>query len=111
MTRNTPFALQHCFPAGSSSKVTEQNLKGTDIDSDSLKLKYILTKDPPFGKLLLTKSKRQERISVKGPVKSFTQEEVNKGGTEFFFFFLSSVHSLSHISVMATLFNGTTQFS
>ncbi|XP_051278840.1 extracellular matrix protein FRAS1 isoform X2 [Dicentrarchus labrax] len=67
------------LPAGSSSKITEQNLKGTDIDSDILKLKYILTKDPPAGKLQLSKNERVEKISVKGPVQSFTQDDVNKG--------------------------------
>ncbi|XP_036955362.1 extracellular matrix protein FRAS1 isoform X2 [Acanthopagrus latus] len=67
------------LPAGSSSKITEQNLKGTDIDSDSLKLRYVLTKDPPAGKLQLSKSGRVEKISVKGPVQSFTQDDVNKG--------------------------------
>ncbi|KAF7657666.1 hypothetical protein LDENG_00023860 [Lucifuga dentata] len=71
-------------PAGvhygrSSSKITEQNLKATDIDSDNLKLRYILTKDPPTGKLQLSKSSGVEKISVKGPVQSFTQEDVNKG--------------------------------
>lgn len=64
---------------GSSSKITEQNLKGTDIDSDSLKLRYVLTKDPPAGKLLLSKAGRPEKVSVKGQVQSFTQEDVNKG--------------------------------
>lgn len=67
------------YNLGSSSKITEQNLKGTDIDSDSLKLRYILTKDPPSGKLLLSKSGRVEKMSVKGPVQSFTQDDVNKG--------------------------------
>ncbi|XP_056274598.1 extracellular matrix protein FRAS1 [Pseudoliparis swirei] len=67
------------LPAGSSSKVTEQNLKGSDVDSDSLKLRYVLTRDPPAGKLQLSKSGRVEKISVKGPVKSFTQDDVNRG--------------------------------
>uniref|UniRef100_UPI001ED83835 extracellular matrix protein FRAS1 n=1 Tax=Scatophagus argus TaxID=75038 RepID=UPI001ED83835 len=67
------------LPGGTSSKITEQNLKGTDIDSDSLKLRYVLTKDPPAGKLQLSKSGRVEKISVKGPVQSFTQDDVNKG--------------------------------
>lgn len=68
-----------CIILGSSSKITEQNLKGTDVDSDTLKLRYMLTKDPPFGKLLLSKSGRVEKISVKGPIQSFTQDDVNKG--------------------------------
>ncbi|XP_028271092.1 extracellular matrix organizing protein FRAS1 isoform X9 [Parambassis ranga] len=67
------------LPAGSSSKITEQNLKGTDIDSDSLKLRYVLTKDPPSGRLQLTRGGRVEKLSVKGPVQSFTQDDVNKG--------------------------------
>uniref|UniRef100_A0AAX7TTD3 VWFC domain-containing protein n=1 Tax=Astatotilapia calliptera TaxID=8154 RepID=A0AAX7TTD3_ASTCA len=69
------------LPAGSSSKITEQNLKGTDIDSDHLKLRYILTKDPPVGKLQLNRSSRAESVSVRGPIQSFTQEDVNKGAS------------------------------
>jgi len=49
------------------------------VDSDSLKLRYVLTRDPPAGKLQLSKSGRVEKISVKGPVKSFTQDDVNRG--------------------------------
>lgn len=66
--------------AGSSSKITEQNLKATDVDSDSLKIRYTLTKDPPAGKLQLSRSEgRVEKVSAKGPVQSFTQDDVNKG--------------------------------
>uniref|UniRef100_A0A3Q3MY85 Fraser extracellular matrix complex subunit 1 n=1 Tax=Mastacembelus armatus TaxID=205130 RepID=A0A3Q3MY85_9TELE len=67
------------LPAGSSAKITEQNLKGTDLDSDSLKLRYILTKDLAAGKLQLSKNGHVEKVSVKGPVHSFTQEDVSKG--------------------------------
>ncbi|KAG7214448.1 hypothetical protein INR49_026879 [Caranx melampygus] len=67
------------LPAGSSSKITEQNLKASDMDSDNLKLRYILTKDLPAGKLQLSKSERVQKVSVKGPVQSFTQDDVNKG--------------------------------
>ncbi|KAK2838085.1 hypothetical protein Q5P01_015297 [Channa striata] len=67
------------LPSGSSSKITEQNLKGTDVDSDNLKLRYVLTKDPPVGKLQLSESGRAEKVTVKGPVQSFTQDDVNKG--------------------------------
>lgn len=65
--------------SGSSSKITEQNLKASDMDSDNLKLRYILTKDLPAGKLQLSKSGRVQKVSVKGPVQSFTQDDVNKG--------------------------------
>lgn len=65
--------------SGSSSGITEQNLKGSDIDSDSRKLRYILTKDLPAGKLLLSRNGRVEAVSVKGPIQSFTQEDINTG--------------------------------
>ncbi|XP_029959982.1 extracellular matrix organizing protein FRAS1 [Salarias fasciatus] len=73
------------LPAGSSSKVTEQNLKGTDIDSDDLKLRYVLTKDPPAGKLQLGGGGggRPQKVSLKGPVQSFTQDDVNRGLLQF----------------------------
>lgn len=72
-------------PAGSSSKITEQNLKATDVDSDSLKIRYTLTKDPPAGKLQLSRSDgRVEKVSAKGPVQSFTQDDVNKGAAVTF---------------------------
>lgn len=64
---------------GTSSKITEQNLKATDIDSDNLRLRYILTKDPPSGKIQLSRKGGMEKVSVKGPVQSFTQDDVNKG--------------------------------
>ncbi|XP_034152338.1 extracellular matrix protein FRAS1 isoform X3 [Esox lucius] len=69
--------------AGSSSKITDQNLKGLDADSNNLQLRYVLTKDPPVGRLLLRKREGQDQLSVKGTIKSFTQEEVNKGLLEY----------------------------
>ncbi|CAJ1069789.1 extracellular matrix protein FRAS1 [Xyrichtys novacula] len=71
------------LPAGSFSKITEQNLKATDIDSDNLKLRYILTKDLLAGKLLLSSRERLDKVSVKGPIQSFTQEDINKGVLQF----------------------------
>lgn len=68
---------------GTSSKITEQNLKGTDVDSDNLRLRYILTKDPPSGQVQLSRDGGLEKVSVKGPVQSFTQADVNKGGGGF----------------------------
>ncbi|XP_074526804.1 extracellular matrix organizing protein FRAS1 [Halichoeres trimaculatus] len=71
------------LPAGSSSKISEQNLKGTDVDSDSLKLRYVLTKDLQAGKLQLSRGGRLDKISMKGPIQSFTQDDVNKGLLQF----------------------------
>ncbi|XP_073717143.1 extracellular matrix organizing protein FRAS1 [Misgurnus anguillicaudatus] len=69
--------------AGSSSKITEQHLKGTDIDSDNLKLRFTLTKDTSVGSLLLNTGRNKAQISVKGPVTSFTQGDINKGNVEY----------------------------
>uniref|UniRef100_A0A4W4DQF0 VWFC domain-containing protein n=1 Tax=Electrophorus electricus TaxID=8005 RepID=A0A4W4DQF0_ELEEL len=65
--------------AGSSSKITEQQLRGTDMDSDDLKLRFTLTQDLGTGTLQLTKGWSKVQISAKGPIKSFTQEDINKG--------------------------------
>uniref|UniRef100_A0A8D0CH89 Fraser extracellular matrix complex subunit 1 n=1 Tax=Scleropages formosus TaxID=113540 RepID=A0A8D0CH89_SCLFO len=69
--------------AGSASKITDQHLKGTDVDSDNLKLRYVMTKDPTAGRLQLSRNGNKIQISVKGPVKSFIQEEINKGFVEY----------------------------
>ncbi|KAG7481357.1 hypothetical protein MATL_G00065830 [Megalops atlanticus] len=69
--------------AGSVSKITDQHLKSTDVDSDNLKLRYVMTKDPAVGRLQLSKGRDLVQISVKGPVKSFTQEDINKGFVEY----------------------------
>ncbi|XP_051540724.1 extracellular matrix organizing protein FRAS1-like [Myxocyprinus asiaticus] len=69
--------------AGSSSKITEQHLKGTDIDSDNLKLRFTLTKDPSMGSLLLNSGRNKAQLSVKGPATSFTQDDINKGYVEY----------------------------
>ncbi|XP_072289092.1 extracellular matrix organizing protein FRAS1, partial [Eucyclogobius newberryi] len=71
------------LPAGTSSKITEQNLKGTDLDSDDLKLRYVLTKDPASGRILLSQDGKAEKVSVKGPLSGFTQDHVNKGLVRF----------------------------
>lgn len=78
------------FPPGYSSKITEQHLKGTDIDSDNLKLKFTVTKDLSVGTLQLHKGRNKVQISAKGPVRSFTQDDINKG----FFLFFNAVHEL-----------------
>lgn len=64
---------------GSVARITDQHLKAADIDSDDLKLRYVMKKDPSSGRLQLTKIDNLVQISVKGPVKSFTQVDINKG--------------------------------
>ncbi|XP_048099370.1 extracellular matrix protein FRAS1 [Alosa alosa] len=69
--------------AGASSKITEQHLQGTDVDSDNVKLRFTLTKDPTVGKLQLAKARSKALLSARGAVKSFTQEDINKGFVEY----------------------------
>ncbi|XP_075060088.1 extracellular matrix organizing protein FRAS1 [Mixophyes fleayi] len=69
--------------AGSAATITDQHLKGTDIDSDDGKLRYIIKKDPVVGQLLLSKNNNLTPISVRGPVTSFTQTEINKGYVQY----------------------------
>ncbi|XP_066568203.1 extracellular matrix organizing protein FRAS1 isoform X2 [Amia ocellicauda] len=69
--------------AGSVAKITDQHLKASDVDSDQLELKYIMTKDPTVGRLQLSKNGNLVQISIKGPMKSFTQDDVNKGFVEY----------------------------
>lgn len=93
------------FFAGTSSRISEQNLKGSDIDSDNLKLRYILTKDPPAGKLQLGRDSHVEKVSVKGPVQSFTQDDVNKGARFKFHFLMSDLSSSTvHCFLTCSLF-------
>uniref|UniRef100_A0A3B3RJD3 Fraser extracellular matrix complex subunit 1 n=1 Tax=Paramormyrops kingsleyae TaxID=1676925 RepID=A0A3B3RJD3_9TELE len=63
---------------GSKAKITDQHLRGSGSN-----LTYIMTKDPSFGMLHLSKNGNLTEISSKGPVKSFTQEDINKGSVEY----------------------------
>nr|XP_014352206.1 PREDICTED: extracellular matrix protein FRAS1-like [Latimeria chalumnae] len=69
--------------AGSVAQITDQHLKATDIDSDDPKLKFVLSKDPTVGRLQMVKNGNLLQISVKGPIKSFTQTDINKGYVEY----------------------------
>ncbi|XP_065453534.1 extracellular matrix organizing protein FRAS1 isoform X1 [Chrysemys picta bellii] len=69
--------------AGSVARITGQHLKATAIDSDDLKVRYVLKKDPSTGHLQMTKTDNLVQISVKGPIKSFTQADINKGQVEY----------------------------
>lgn len=69
--------------AGSVSQITEQHLKATDIDSEDLNLRYIMTKDPAAGHLQITRNSNHDNISIKGPIKSFSQDDIRKGHVEY----------------------------
>lgn len=42
-------------------------------------IRFVMKKDPSVGHLQLTNTDNPVQISVKGPVKSFTQADINKG--------------------------------
>ncbi|MBZ3891170.1 Extracellular matrix protein FRAS1 [Sciurus carolinensis] len=69
--------------AGSVARITEQHLKVTDIDSDDRQVMYIMKEDPGAGRLQKVKQDNLEQISVKGPIRSFTQADINQGQVEF----------------------------
>ncbi|XP_063314780.1 extracellular matrix organizing protein FRAS1 [Pelobates fuscus] len=69
--------------AGSIATITDQHLMGIDIDSEDTKLRYIIKKDPAVGRLQMSKNNNLVQISVKGPVNSFTQMDINKGHLQY----------------------------
>uniref|UniRef100_A0ABM5GKG1 Extracellular matrix organizing protein FRAS1 n=1 Tax=Pogona vitticeps TaxID=103695 RepID=A0ABM5GKG1_9SAUR len=71
------------LPAGSLAVITDQHLKAADVDSDDLTLRYFMKQDPSVGLLRLHKMDSLLPISAKGPVKSFTQADINKGMVEY----------------------------
>ncbi|XP_042325028.1 extracellular matrix organizing protein FRAS1 [Sceloporus undulatus] len=71
------------LPAGSVAAITDQHLKAMDSDSDDLTIRYIMKKDPIVGVLHMHKRDSLVQISVKGPIKSFTQADINKGVIEY----------------------------
>ncbi|XP_060542993.1 extracellular matrix organizing protein FRAS1 [Pantherophis guttatus] len=71
------------LPAGSVAVITNQHLRATDPDSDDLSIKYIMKKDPIYGLLHLHRRDSLMQISARGPAKSFTQADINKGQVEY----------------------------
>ncbi|XP_053108034.1 extracellular matrix organizing protein FRAS1 isoform X2 [Hemicordylus capensis] len=69
--------------AGSVAVITDQHLKATDTDSDDLTIRYIMKKDPSHGLLRMNKRDSLVQISDKGPVRTFTQADINKGQVEY----------------------------
>lgn len=75
--------LSHSFP-GSVALITEQHLRVTDTDSDDRQVMYIMKEDPGAGRLQMVKHENQEQISVKGPIRSFTQADISQGQLAYF---------------------------
>jgi len=64
---------------GSAALLTDQHLKAAALYSDATTIRFVMKRDPSVGHLQLTKTDNPVQISVKGPVKSFTQAHINKG--------------------------------
>ncbi|XP_032772670.1 extracellular matrix protein FRAS1 [Rattus rattus] len=69
--------------AGSVARITEQHLRATDTDSEAGQLVYIVKEDPGAGHLQMAKADKLEQISVRGPIRSFTQADVSQGQIEY----------------------------
>ncbi|XP_046512812.1 extracellular matrix organizing protein FRAS1 isoform X5 [Equus quagga] len=69
--------------AGSIARITEQHLKVIDTDSDDGLVMYIMKEDPGAGRLQMVKHDGLERISVQGPIRSFTQADISQGKVEY----------------------------
>ncbi|ELW63934.1 Extracellular matrix protein FRAS1 [Tupaia chinensis] len=69
--------------AGSIARITEQHLKVTDTDSAEHQVVYIMKEDPGAGRLQMAKHDDLEQISIKGPLRSFTQADINQGHVEY----------------------------
>ncbi|KAL6048030.1 hypothetical protein STEG23_036151, partial [Scotinomys teguina] len=69
--------------AGSVARITEQHLKVTDAESDDRQVLYIMKEDPGAGRLQMAKPDSLEQISVKGPIRSFTQADISQGQIEY----------------------------
>ncbi|NWY04165.1 FRAS1 protein, partial [Nothoprocta ornata] len=67
------------LPAGSVARLTDQHLKVAPNYLDDTRVRFVMKKDPSVGSLQLIKTDNPDQISVKGPAKSFTQADINKG--------------------------------
>ncbi|XP_027744997.1 extracellular matrix protein FRAS1 [Empidonax traillii] len=67
------------LPAGSAAPLTAQHLKAAAGYSGDSPLRFVLRSDPSRGHLQLSKTDNPIQISAKGPVKSFTQADINQG--------------------------------
>ncbi|XP_054995058.1 extracellular matrix organizing protein FRAS1 [Sorex araneus] len=69
--------------AGSAARITEQHLKATDTHSDARRVMYVLREEPGAGHLQVVQRDNVKRISVEGPVRSFTQVDISQGQLEY----------------------------
>ncbi|XP_069341542.1 extracellular matrix organizing protein FRAS1 [Eulemur rufifrons] len=71
------------LPAGSSAPITEQHLRVTGAGSGDRDVVYVLKEDPRAGHLQTAQPDGPQQISVRGPVRSFTQTDIRQGQVEY----------------------------
>uniref|UniRef100_A0A803XZT8 Calx-beta domain-containing protein n=1 Tax=Meleagris gallopavo TaxID=9103 RepID=A0A803XZT8_MELGA len=63
---------------GSAAHITDQHLKAAAVYPDDTMIRFVVKRDPSVGRLQLTDTDNPVEISVRGPVKSFTQADIKK---------------------------------
>lgn len=58
-------------------------MKAAAVYPDDTMIRFVMKRDPSVGRLQLTDIDNPVEISVRGPVKSFTQADINKGKNDF----------------------------
>ncbi|XP_053388167.1 extracellular matrix organizing protein FRAS1-like isoform X2 [Mercenaria mercenaria] len=69
--------------AGTTTTIRPADLRSTDVDSDDSYLIYTVTRDPRIGAIYLTAKGRQLPVTSRGPVKTFTQADIDNGNVEY----------------------------
>lgn len=77
--------------AGSAARLTAQHLKAAAGHSGDTAIRFVLRRDPSRGQLQLTTADSPVQISAKGPLKSFTQADINKGESAGFWVVTASI--------------------
>ncbi|XP_031463336.1 extracellular matrix protein FRAS1 [Phasianus colchicus] len=67
------------LPTGSAAHITDQHLKAAAVYPDDTMIRFVMKRDPSVGHLQLTDTDNPVEVSVRGPVKSFTQADIKKG--------------------------------
>lgn len=58
-------------------------MKAAAVYPGDTMIRYVMKRDPSMGRLQLTDTDNPVEISVRGPVKSFTQANIKKGENDF----------------------------
>ncbi|XP_070544831.1 extracellular matrix organizing protein FRAS1-like [Ptychodera flava] len=64
---------------GSTTDITEEILRATDVDSDNGQLTFTMTKAPDIGQIELLEKPGYIPVTVGGPANSWTQNDINNG--------------------------------